>query len=315
MKNIGSNLSNMIKKIPQDIKITEKIDNGYNSNTFFCKYNGEKSVLKYSNSKSEYESLTREYEICNILFNNSSIDVPKPIYKYEQNNNLLIIFSEVNTYIPNSLDWKNKQFCKDIIVSSAKVLNELHDNPKIHKKVNESEYCNQQKNKSRYLNKQLKRIRNFDMINEKKFEDSVSYILNNNYKTRFSHFDFTATNYSFHIGIEPIYDWQTCGYGDALYDISIFDSSVIDEFIYYFHSQEFVNELRDKFFELLNINIDMNRYTIYKYIHTSVILWNIANNRCTDLWLNIGTEQEIYNQTKNQLETLNKKVEKIINDA
>jgi len=51
MKNIGSNLSNMIKKIPQDIKITEKIDNGYNSNTFFCKYNGEKSVLKYSNSK------------------------------------------------------------------------------------------------------------------------------------------------------------------------------------------------------------------------------------------------------------------------
>jgi len=129
---MNNDLSNLLSKINENIIITDEIEQGSASNTYYCKYNNKKHILKYADDDFKYRHLQREYEACDYISRYSSINIPDAVkfVKEDKNDtkNSLAIFSRVNTNIPYKDNWENKKYCVNIVKSGINVLNEIHNN-------------------------------------------------------------------------------------------------------------------------------------------------------------------------------------------
>lgn len=314
---IMTDLSNLLRKIDKDIIIKNKIGQGSASNTYHCKYEGEENILKHADDTVKYHNLRIEYEACNHISKYSSINIPESV-KYVENSqkNSLAIFSKVNTRVPCKDDWENKLYCSDIVESGINVLNELHCNEHLQSGMRETECAGNIIHIEDILTNKYEIIKNSGVVDDGQVErisDIIDYISeNHNYKPIFSHYDFTIINYGFNDGILPLYDWQTCGYSDCLWDIAAFENAIIDEFIYYFHSEQFVNKIRDKFRNNTCKNTKKDVYILYKYIQLLTTVCVVGNGDCSSLWLKVGSEKDIIEQKSKQLSEIEEDVKSII---
>jgi len=313
--NIDRNLPDLLSKSEKNIDLISQISEGISSNTYYCRYDNSRNILKYARTKEEYSNLLQEYEACNSISKYSSIEIPKSLELIDENSQAVAIFSEVNTNVPSKKDWLNKDYCRNIIESGYTVLNEMHNNKHLQSNMKKTNYCGDFIDPCSILDNKINIMKKSSILSSNQQEllyNIVDYVENTTYEKIFSHNDFVIINYGLHDGIEPIYDWQTCGYSDPLWDIVSFENAVIDEFIDYLYSDKFTQEMRVQYRQNIDINTRKKRYILYKYVNILLIICVVSMGLSSKFWLNVGSEKDILEHKKEQLKRLEPVVESVV---
>lgn len=290
--------------VDYNIKIEEEISQGFNNKTYKAQINNKNVFIKYDKSGKNKENIKRGYKVTDIL---SSVDTQKPIEKYELDESIMVIYEFENTRIPLMKNWSSKDFCKNIIDTMVDFFNKLHTNKKIKYQLNTSKFDKRNEiieTYSRYIDES----EDCSVLDNRIIEECYSaydYLKNNEeYNTKFNHNDISLGNFGLDNGIYPVLDWERCGFSDPLYDISRFETGVIDEIIKKIHSSEFYTKIRNRFREELCVSIDMDRYRCHKLLNIVRQVSYIDNGQCSKYWLKIGTQNECLDMKLKQVNKL-----------
>lgn len=287
-----------------DLEIIKQTEEGHSHSTFVGNFEGDKVIIKHSKD----EKVNREKEALQIL-KNFSIPVPEIKEFVEEDNESVLILEMIDHEFPERQTWKDIEFCREFVDSAARILNEIHSEP-VMEESSSRKYC--VKNKGRALRnmreKKPKIMKNCDKDLVKICENITESV---EPAEKFTHGDFTTENILLSNGkLESVVDWAECGFTSQMRDVALFEASFIDEYIRFFHPNEY-NNIRDRFREKTEIE-DEEEYELYRFHQNTTVLAYIRDGGCSKEWLKVGSLSEIEKHRRKILEKDKEKVREIL---
>ncbi len=276
------------------------------------KYNGKPVFMKYSGPEN-LEEVKRGFKASKILYSGPDIRVPEPIRIIEHRDEVLALFEDLDITYPEREKWEEEEFCRETLEKAIDILEEIQNSEELRKEAESSEILNKQPDIIKGMRDEIELIEpgiddeTVDLC--RKVLDKLSETES---RESFSHSDMGMHNFIFEGSeLKGVFDWEYAGFFDSAKDRGKIESSVIDEFIGFFHPEKRA-EYRELMYDRMDESIDVDRVKMYRFFQNAVSYSYIVQGECSESWKAIGTVEEIKEYRGELLEERKKEVKDIL---
>lgn len=268
-----------------------KAEGGFTNKDFLGNYRGKEVFIKYSAENEE--RLLKEFTVCSNIHEVSDFKVPKPLKIVSSSKGTIAIFEKINLLYPSREKWKDFNYCKRTVKKGARILNDIRGLSSSSNISNLNMLGQEVVRIEEVMKNEVPKIKS--TINEETANlccKIIKFLENERGKQEFSHNDFSINNYLFQEELKGVLDWENSGYYDPHRDIAIFESSIIDEYVRFFHGDK-AEILREIFRNQIKEDIKRERLELYRFFQNAVIYSCLSRGECSEAWKAIGGEKEI----------------------
>jgi len=275
-------------------------------------YRNREVFIKYSGTEN-LEDVKRGFEACSVL--KEEIKVPEPIRIVEKDEEVVAIFERLDISYPDRENWQDKDFCRETVEKSIETLEKLQKSKKIRLKAQNSDILSEDPGITKNMREEVEYIKTGLDKDTVEICHEVLYALENkDVDKKFSHNDFGPHNFIFEGSeLKGLFDWEYAGFYDPMKDWGKFESTVIDEFVTFFHPEK-ADEFRELLYENIEREADHDRAQMYRFLQTVVAYYYITNGECSESWKAAGTVEEIRELKAQQLDERKEEVREILED-
>ncbi len=275
-------------------------------------YQGRPVFMKYSGPEN-FDAVKRGFEASRILYSNSDIRVSEPVKMIERGDEILAISEDLDIQYPEREKWKDEEFCRSTLKKAIDILEEIQNSGDLKQRAEDSEVLSERPEIIEGMRDEIELIEpGLDEETVELCRKVLDTLSETESTDKFSHSDLGMHNFIFEgSDLKGVFDWEYAGFFDSAKDWGKLESSVIDEFIGFFHPEK-REEFRELMYEKMDEDIDRNRVKMYRFFQNAISYSYIVQGECSESWKAIGTVEEIEEYRGKLLEERKEEVKSLL---